>query len=262
MRNIRFLLVLATVVLVLSACSPAQVTPTPVIPTFAPINFSTPYPTATPEPATTPTLSTQDAAIEAAWAIQKPKIDTAVTSVFNNNVTSPWLSPIFDDANLVIPDSPAAHCQAMKIWDNFIPVPGSLSDCKAGQDPIKDYFGITTAPLQTSKNDNFILKIFPYMPIPYCDGKTTCVLLPGPGGAYWGMSIGNYKVVTICGKPTGTPMNGSLDQLFPYLKDPTSMILKGSDGYIEIIANRGAWFSFGWTSGKGWSESFQFCPSF
>jgi len=260
------------VVLALSACSPAtQAPPVPTIPVYAPPAAATPMPTFTPTPTAEPTLSAQDAAIEAAWAIQKPKIDSAIAAVFDIDVTAPWLSPIFDPAGLVIPDSPMAHCMAMNMWWDYIPLqtplamPSPIPGCQSGHDPIRDYFGITTGPLESIGKDSLIMKIFPYMPIPNCDGVHPCSLLPAAGGAYYGLKIGSrYKVVTFCGKPTVPAQKGSLTQLLPYLKDPVSMILLSTDGYgyLEIIANRDAYYSTGWTSGKGWDESFKFCPNY
>jgi len=264
MKISSLLTVLVIVVLVLSACSSVQVTPAQAIPTFIPLTAATPAPTATPEPTGTPTLSPQDAAIEAEWLVQKPKIDAAITEVFNEKVTDPWLSPAFNDANLVVPDSPVAHCMAMDMWGNYIPLQSPLPGCQSGHNPIKDFFGIAIRLPGESGTDNLEMKIFPYMPIPYCDGVNPCGLLPGPGGAYYGMTIGRYKIVTYCGKPANSVFNLGGVQLLPYLKDPVSMILFSTDGlgYVQIIANRGAWFSYGTLSGKGWDESFRFCPSF
>jgi len=273
MKNIcSLLIVLAVAILALSACSPAtQAPPAPIIPVYTPPATATPVPTATPTPTAVPTLSAGDAAIEAAWVIQKPKIDAKISSVFNSSVTNPWLSPIFDPAGLVIPDSPVAHCLAMNMWWGYIPMQSTipaqspLSGCQSGHDPMKDFFGITTATLESIGKDNFVMKVYPFMPIPYCNGITDCNLLPMGGGAYYGMRIGSrYKIVTFCGKPLIPAQKGSLIQLYPYLKDPVSMILLSSDGYgyLEIIANRDSYFSFGWTeSGKGWSETYKFCPT-
>jgi hypothetical protein len=266
MKTICSLLTTLVVVLVLSACSQAQVTPAQVVPTFAPVDFSTPVPVATPEPIVTPTLSAQDTAIEAEWLVQKPKIEVAVASVFNG-LTSPWLTPMLDiNITTPTPDSPAAHCQAMEVWSNYIPLPDSVAGCRAGHDPLDDFFGNATIPLERTGSDNLVMMIYPYMPIPYCDGVNPCGLLPGPGGAYYGMTIGRYKIVKYCGKVDSKVMNGMRSEPSPYLKDPVSMILLSLDGtgYIQIVANRGAWFSYGWVfdRSKGWSESFQFCPTY
>jgi hypothetical protein len=265
------LIVLAVVALTISACSPAKVIPAQTLPTLAPVNFSTPNPLATPAPTVTaiptatPTLSAGDAAIEAAWAIQKPKIDAKISSVFNSSVTNPWLSPVFDPAGLVIPESPMAHCLAMSIWEGYIPLQNPLPGCMSGHDPLQDYFGIETSPLESIGKDSLVMKVFPFMPIPTCDGVHPCGLLPMGVGAYYGMRIGSkYKIVTFCGKPTIPAQKGSLIQLLPYLKDPVSMLLLSTDGrgYLEIVANRDSYFSFGWTeSGKGWEETFKFCPT-
>jgi hypothetical protein len=255
--------VLTAILLVLTGCGPAAV---PTLPAPQPTAVPTEVPTATvipsPEATATPTLSPQNAAIETAWAIQKPRIDAAVATVFNKDVTSPWLWPVLDITTL-LPDSPVAHCQAMKLWDNFIRVPDSLAGCSANHSSFTDYFGITTMPLQTRKDgDKFVLKIFFFQPMPYCDGQK-CILLPAPGSALYGMGIGDfYEVVSACKKPTGTPTKSSLYQLLPYLNDPVSTIIKWSGNYIEIVANRGAWISFGWESGEGWDEVFQIWPSY
>jgi hypothetical protein len=262
-RSFSFLTIVLTVfTLIFSACGPATASVTPTVqprPTIVPTEV---MPSATPSPAVTaaPTLTAQRAAIEKAWAIQKPRIDAAVASVFNKDVTSPWLWPVLDITTL-LPDSPVAHCQAMKLWDNFIRVPDSLAGCSANHGSFADYFGITTMPLETKGEDKFVLKMFFFQPLPYCD-EVKCILLPAPGSALYGMSVGDYyEVVSVCKKPTGTPTKNSLYQLLPYLNDPVSMIIKWSGNYIEIVANRGAWFSFGWESGEGWDEVFQICPS-
>jgi hypothetical protein len=149
----------------------------------------------------------------------------------------------------------------MRLWADFIPMPDLPQICIPNLDPIRGYFGITTIPLETKGNDNFVLKVLFFRPLPSCDSQK-CTLLPAPGSAFYGMYIGNhYQVVTVCKKPTGTPTTNSLYQLLPYLNDPVSMTIRYSDTYIEIVANRGAWFSFGWESGEGWDEAFQFCPS-
>lgn len=261
MKTICSLIVLVAV-LVLSACSQAQATPAQVVPTFAPVDFSTPVPVATPEPIVTPTLSAQDKAIEAEWLIQKPKIDAAVASVYTG-LTSPWLIP--GDTN-PIADSPGLHCQAMMNWSNYIPLPDFATDCSAGHDPLSDFFGDTTIPLERTKTDDLIMRVFPYMPIPFCDGNNPCKLLPGPGGAYYGMTIGKYKIVKYCGKVDSKAVNGTISEPNQYLKDPVSMILLSTEGYgyIQIVANRGAWFSYGWVTDKtkGWDESYQFCPTY
>ena len=249
-------------VLVLSACSQAQVTPVPVVPTFLPLDLSTPAPIATPTPIPTPTLSPEDATIEAEWLIQKPKIDAAVANVYVG-LTSPWLIPVGDNQ---ISDSVDEHCQAMMNWSNYIPLPDLATNCRAGHDPLDDFFGNATIPLERTGTDNLVMMVYPYMPIPYCDGKSPCGLLPGPGGAYYGMTIGRYKIVAYCGKVDSKVMNGMRSELSPYLKDPVSMTLLSTEGlgYIQIVANRGAWFSYGWVfdRSKGWSESFQFCPTY
>jgi hypothetical protein len=262
MKKICSLIVLVTV-LVLSACSQAQVTPAQVVPTFAPVDFSTPVPVATPEPIETPTLSAEDTAIEAEWLIQKPKIDAAIADVYVG-LSSPWFVPVTD--TYVPKDSPGSHCEVMRNWSNYIPLPDSVAECRAGHDPLSDFFGDSSIPLERTDTDHLVMMIYPYMPIPYCDGKSPCGLLPGPGGAYWGMTIGKYKVVAYCGKVRTDMVSGNFGQVNPYLKDPVSMTLLSTEGlgYIQIVANRGAWFSYGWVVDrtKGWSESFQFCPTY
>ena len=251
-------------VLMLPACSQAQATPVPIAPTFLPLDLSTPAPVATPTPIPTPTLSPKDATIEAEWLIQKPKIEAAVDNVYNG-LTSPWLTPMLDiNITSPTPDSPAAHCQAMELWSNYIPLPDLATDCRAGHNPLTDFFATVTRPLEKYGTDSLIMEVFPFMPIPFCDGVNPCGLLPGPGGAYYGMTIGRYKIVEFCGDIAKDITNGTLTQPSPYLKDPVSMILLATDGtgYIQIVANRGAWFSYGWISGKGWSESYQFCPTY
>jgi len=259
-------LLIVLIVLVLSACGPAtQAPPAPTIPIYAPPATATPVPTATPTPTAEPTLSAQDAAIEAAWLVQKPKIDAAVADVYIG-LASPWLIPTIDTVptNSEPVDSPAAECLAMKLWSKYIPLPDSVAECRASNDPIVGFFSDLTMPLESTATDNLIMEVFPFMPLPYCDGVNPCSLLPGPGGAYWGMTIGKYKIVTYCGKPVDNMRNSTLFEPNPYLKDPVSMILLSTEGYgyIQIVANRGAWFSYGWISGKGWSESYQFCPTY
>jgi hypothetical protein len=261
MKKICSLIVLVAV-LVLSACNQAQATPAPVVPTFMPLELPNPYPTATPTPIPSPTLSAEDAAIEKTWAIQKPKIDAAVAEVFVG-VTSPWLIPVGDNQ---ISDSVDEHCQAMMNWSNYIPLPDFTTNCRAGHDPISDFFGDASIPLERTGTDHLIMMIYPYMPIPYCDGVSPCGLLPGPGGAYYGMTIGKYKIVAYCGKVRTDMVSGNLAQVNPDLKDPVSMTLLSTQGfgYIQIVANRGAWFSYGWVVDrtKGWSESYRFCPDY
>ncbi len=260
-RSFVFVLsILTAILLVLTGCGPAGVpTLMPPVPTAT----LTEVPTATvipsPEATATLTLSPQDAAIEAAWVDQKPLIDAAVNRVFKD-VTSPWLWPVLSITTLM-PDSPVSHCQAMKLWGNFIKVPATLTECSANHSSITDYFGITTVPLETRKDDKLVLKVFFYQPLPYCDNQK-CILLPAPGSALYGMSIGDYyQVVSACQKPSGTPTRSSMYQLLPYLNDPVNLTIEWSGNYIEIVANRGAWFSFGWESGAGWDEAFQICPS-
>ncbi len=258
-----FVMVPMVLILVLSACGNAPATKAVstqsvvYVPTEVP---AIPEATATPEPTVIETLSTKDAAIEVAWMVQKPLIDAAVALVFTDKVTSPWLSPILNITTLTA-DTPAAHCQAMKLWDNFIPVPQSLKDCQASRTSIDDYFGITTMPLRTLKDDKLVMKIFFSRPIPSCD-NSGCRFLPAPGSVDYGMVLGDYQVVTYCGTPTDVQPANSINQLWPYFKDPVSTIIKRGDTYVEIITNRGAWVALGWEkSGKGWDEVFPVCPS-
>lgn len=253
-----FAIVPMILILVLSACGSAPATkavvtqPVVYVPTEVPTVQEA---TATPEPTATATLSPQDAAIEAAWAVQKPLIVAAVTSVFNDKGSSPVL-----DVTTLFADTPAAHCQAMKIWDNFFPVPQSLTECQASRTAIDDYFGTSSIPLQTKNGDSLVMKIFFFRPIPSCD-DSGCRMLPAPGSVDYGMRMGDYQVVTYCSKPTGTPTENSMYWLLPYLKDPVSTIIKRGNTYVEIITNRGAWFSLVWEkSGKGMDEVFAVCP--
>jgi hypothetical protein len=120
-------------------------------------------------------------------------------------------------------------------------------------------------PLETNGSDIFVLKVFPFRPNSFYGTANGFDLLPAPGGAYWGMWVGdNYQVVAFCKKPSGTPTAGSNYTLAPYLNDPVNLVIydKSSDTYIELVVNRDSWFSSGWSDGSGWNEAFRVCPDF
>jgi hypothetical protein len=246
-------------VMVLVSCAPNKAaTPTyqsPVLATLNSTDTEIAAPTATVVPTATDIFTSQ---VEAAWPAYSVLIDGAMSQVFNDKIESPWLNPV-----LVTPvsiDSAHNHCNLMKFWGNYIPVPESVpANCKPGTNPADDYFGIESTPLQVKGADNFILKVFPFRPLANCANENGCILLSTATGAYYGMYIGDWKVVAYCQKPDKATSISSTDWQ-PYLKKPVSMWIKNGDNLIEIVANQDSWFSFGWTNGSGWNESFKFCP--
>jgi hypothetical protein len=254
--------------LILSACLAVPPAPTPPIlwpatPMTTP-TAETPYPSPTaitPVPVQTPTstLSEGQAAIESVWAVQKPLIEAGLAEVFKKTAI-PFLSSVLD-ITTPLPDTPEGHCKAMRLWDPYFPVPDNLPQCQSDGNPL-NYPGFSTIPLETRGGNDFILKVFPFLPHSRFIAGKNYNLLPAPGGAYYGMWVGdNYQVVTVCGTADTPPVN-SIYLNFPYLKDAVGMFIKNpsTNVYIEVISNRNAWFSSGWTDGTGWTEMFKVCP--